>query len=141
MAEKIALVSCVSKKAAEPQPAEDLYQSTWFRKAAAYAKQISDRWYILSAKHGLLSPEQVIPPYDETLNNMGAAQRRSWANSAAKQLQGVVQEGDQVIFLAGVKYRENLIPPLQKRDCIIDIPMKGLRIGEQMSWLNQKLNL
>ena len=39
MAEKIALVACVSKKAEESQPAADIYQSAWFKKASAYAKQ------------------------------------------------------------------------------------------------------
>jgi cytoplasmic iron level regulating protein YaaA (DUF328/UPF0246 family) len=141
MAEKIALVACVSKKAEDPQPAADLYQSAWFKKASAYAKQNSSRWYILSAKHGLIPPEQVIHPYDETLNDMKAAHRRSWANNVKKQLRSVVEEEDQVIILAGVKYREDLIPFLNKIGCAVEIPMEGLRIGEQMSWLNQKLDL
>lgn len=141
MTEKIALVSCVNKKAAEPQPAADLYQSAWFKKASAYAKQISDRWFILSAKHGLILPGEVIKPYDETLNNMKAAERRSWAEKVTKQIQEVVQEGDQVLFLAGVKYRENLIPFLTELGCAVEVPMEGLRIGEQMSWLNEKLDL
>jgi len=41
MPKTIALVSCVSKTQTAPMPARDLYASTWFRKASAYA---DSRW-------------------------------------------------------------------------------------------------
>jgi hypothetical protein len=67
----IALVACVSKKNTTPMPARDLYISAWFRKASMYAARVADRWYILSAKYGLVAPDTMIKPYDETLNKMG----------------------------------------------------------------------
>ena len=60
MSRKIALVACVSRKTPRPLPAQDLYVSDWFRKASAYARRVADEWYILSAKHGLVSPDTVI---------------------------------------------------------------------------------
>ena len=60
MSRKIALVACVSRKTPGPLPAQDLYVSDWFRKASAYARRVADEWYILSAKHGLVSPDTVI---------------------------------------------------------------------------------
>jgi hypothetical protein len=68
VSKKIALVACVSKKASAPMPARDMYTSDWFRKASAYAARVTDDWYILSAKYGLIAPDTVIEPYDETLN-------------------------------------------------------------------------
>lgn len=73
----VALVACVAGKLEEPAAAEDLYTSVWFRYARAYAIQHADRWFVLSAKHGLVRPDQRIGPYDETLVRMAIAVRRS----------------------------------------------------------------
>jgi len=139
MAKKIALVACVSKKKSMPMPARDLYSSDWFRKASAYAMRVADEWYILSAKYGLVAPDAVIEPYDETLNRMPAAARRAWAKHVLKDLGRVLQPGDQVMILAGKKYRENLVNPIQQMGCSVEIPMERLRIGEQLRRLKQQL--
>lgn len=139
MVRKIAFVSCVSKKADQEKPAQDLYTSSWFQKASKYAKLNSDNWYILSAKHGIVDPDEVIAPYDETLNEMGVDQRQAWGRDVARELEEVLQPGDQVILLAGQRYREFLLEPLRILGCDVKIPMRGLRIGEQMSWLNERI--
>jgi hypothetical protein len=135
----IARVACVSAKQPAASPAGDLYTSTWFKKASAFARQTADEWYILSAKHGLLDPETVIEPYDETLSRMPAAERRAWAHQVLKSLPDVLQPGDRVVILAGKKYRENLIAPIEQLGCSVEVPMEGLRIGEQLRWLNQHI--
>ena len=136
--ETICLVSCVSKKRDQPCEAKNLYISALFEKSRAWAEQHADRWFILSAKYGLISPESVIPPYEQTLNRMGVADRRAWAKSVAKELQREVRPGDQVVFLAGQKYREGLEPVLRQLGVRVEIPMKHLRIGEQLSWLSHQ---
>ena len=139
MADKIALVACVGTKNTVPSPARELYTSAWFRKASSYAQQVAARWFILSAKYGLVLPDQVIAPYDETLNCMRAAQRRAWAKRVLQALRHEVHAGDDIIILAGQRYREHLIDPLESRGCNVEIPMRGLRIGEQLRWLNEHL--
>jgi cytoplasmic iron level regulating protein YaaA (DUF328/UPF0246 family) len=139
MPKTISLVACVSQKQTTAQPAKDLYTSDWFRKASTYARQNSDAWYILSAKYGLVAPNQIIDPYDETLNRMPAAARRAWAQRVIHDLQSHLQVGDRVIFLAGLKYRQNLVAPLREMGCTVEIPMQGLRIGEQLRWLKEQL--
>jgi cytoplasmic iron level regulating protein YaaA (DUF328/UPF0246 family) len=137
MSKSIALVSCVSKKQSIALPAKSLYLSDWFKKASAYAIQNADHWYILSAKYGLLDPDTVIEPYDETLNIMPIAARRLWGKEVLENLLQKTEEGDKLIFLAGQRYREFLIQPLKSRGYQIEIPMAGLRIGEQLRWLGQ----
>jgi len=44
-----------------------------------------------------------------------------------------------VVFLAGIKYRENLIGPIREMGCSVKVPMEGLGIGEQKRWLKQQL--
>ena len=90
MSKTIALVACVSKKQAIPQPARDLYISDWFKKASRYAAQNANQWYILSAKHGPLSPDSVIAHYNETLNTMPVAQRRAWAKQVLTFLLSII---------------------------------------------------
>ena len=57
--------------------AKDLYISDWFVKARAHVEQAGNEWFILSAEHGLVHPENVIAPYERTLNAMGIADRRA----------------------------------------------------------------
>jgi len=136
---RIVLVSCVKNKTTISMPAQDLYISDLFQKSSAYAKLIGDSWYILSAKYGLLSPDQVIEPYEKTLNKIGVGERKSWAKSVISDLAKIVTPGDEVVFLAGVKYRENLIHPLKKMGSKISVPMEGLSFGNQLKWLKNQL--
>lgn len=139
MPKTIALVSCASKKHTSPMLARDLYTSTMFRKASAYAQRTAGDWYILSAKHGLLSPDQVIAPYDVTLNRMPVAERRAWANQVLRSLKKVLRRRDSVVILAGQRYREFLVDPIRKMGCTVEIPMEGLRQGEQLVWLKDRV--
>ena len=72
----IYLVSCVGQKLKTPAPARDLYTSVWFRKARSYVESTGLPWSVLSAKHGVVHPDEVIAPYDLTLNSMKVADRR-----------------------------------------------------------------
>ncbi len=139
MGKTIALVACVAGKADRPRPAGSLYTSAWFRKASAYAEREADAWYILSAKYGLVGPEEVIAPYNETLNTMPVAERRAWAKRVLRALLDVVLPGDRVIMLAGIRYREHLVGSLETMGCEVEVPMEGLGIGKQLQWLTQRL--
>jgi hypothetical protein len=119
--------------------AQNLYRSTWCRKASAYAAREADEWFILSAKHGLVSPDRVIAPYDETLKGMPAAARHQWASRVIEKLVPKVNDGDTVIILAGQDYRADLMGPLRPMGCTVLVPMEGLRIGEQLVWLKSQL--
>lgn len=134
----VALVSCVSAKQSRPAPAGELYTSALFLKARQYAKRATESWYILSAMHGLLAPTTIIEPYEKTLNAMEARERRAWAAMVSEQLRSVLEAGDTALFLAGAKYREGLEPALRSRGIKTEVPMLGMRIGEQLSWLTRQ---
>jgi hypothetical protein len=129
------LVSCVGKKLDHAAPACELYQSDWFRKARIWAEENGTRWYILSAKHGLIEPGQVVEPYEMTLNNMNAEDRGAWAHRVTEQIRGKVPVG-QITFLAGKKYRLGLEAVLPAMGYHLKTPMDGLGIGRQLKWLN-----
>jgi hypothetical protein len=130
------LVSCVSSKLDRPAPARLLYQSQWFVKARAFADAHAVCWYILSAMHGIVSPEVVIAPYERTLNTLPNNERREWSAKAHAQLVPLLKGRPRIIFLAGQRYREFLQPALISDGFLTEVPMEGLRIGEQLAWLS-----
>jgi hypothetical protein len=131
------LVSCVSQKQDQASAARDLYVSDWFRKARQYAEASGCPWFILSAKYGLVAPDQVVAPYELTLNIMAVAERRAWAKRVDRQLAEAVPELAAVVFLAGERYREFLAEHLTDRGVAVSVPMEGLQIGKQKHWLLQ----
>lgn len=135
MGTELYLVSCVKTKGPGPAPAKDLYTSAWFRKARAYVEKKSRPWHILSAQYGLVHPERVIPPYEQTLETMPVAKRRAWAETVLAELEPSLAGVDTVIFLAGQAYREFLAPALRDRGLTVCVPMAGLSQGRQLSWL------
>jgi hypothetical protein len=107
---RIALVSCVKTKVAEPMPAKDLYVSPLFRGMRRYAEATADAWFILSAEHGVLHPDQIVAPYEKTLSKMPATQRRAWADRVVTELDDALQPlPAQLLVLAGVLYRAPVV--------------------------------
>ncbi len=130
----IVLISCASQKRTQRSKAKDLYISALFKKNLAYARRLHpDVIYILSAKYGLIDLETEIDPYNLTLNTMSAGEIRNWAERVLLQLRKVASlQDDHFIFLAGMKYRKNLIPHLKS----FEVPLEGLPIGKQLQALS-----
>lgn len=140
MTKTVHLVSCVGEKMDIPDnvavPAEILYQSPWFRKASCYAKQ-HGRWYIISARYGLVAPDEEIYTYEQTLNEMPVNERREWAKKVADEFIRFNPGRLNVVILAGHKYREFLQPLLEQAGYRVSVPMESLGIGQQLEWLNR----
>lgn len=137
---KVAFVSCTKSKESISCEARKMYQkSILFSKAVKYIEQKSyDNWYILSAKYGLLSKEQIISPYDITLNNMKLPERKAWAEQVLCQIQEKLQkEITQIDFYAGINYRKYLIPVLEQQGIVCNVPLLGKSIGKQMKFYTE----
>lgn len=133
--QRVFLLSCVKTKHAKPCEAQDLYTSTWFRAARTYIEVQHAVWYILSAKYGLLRPNEGVSPYDLTLDSMRADERRTWATSVLAKLNPLITAGDDIVFLAGKRYRQFLEVALKERGVRVRVPLEHLRRGEQVRWL------
>lgn len=132
---RIALVSCVASKGASTLRAEELYQSNWFRHARALARSAFDSWFILSAKHGLLNPSQVIAPYDLALRDLDDEESKVWAALVADKLSKTIGRPSEVMLLAGSDYRSKLAPLLEALGHTTVAPMSRMGIGSQIAWL------
>lgn len=133
----VVLISCVSKKLANAARACDLYISPLFKMNLQYAKSLNpDEIFILSSKIGLISLDEMIEPYDLTLNKIGSKEVKAWADRVIADLDKRYDPRiTKFIFLAGENYRKFLLPRLR----YFEIPMKGLQIGKQLSWLKKAI--
>lgn len=126
----ITLVACGSRKLDHAAPAGELYVGPWFSKAARYVKEVlKTDWAIMSAKHGLLDPTQVIEPYDVSLSKMPMKHRRQWASWVRVQI-SKKWKGETFVVLAGAGYMTAC------RGLNASFPLKGLKLGEQYQFLN-----
>ena len=66
------------------------------------------RWFILSAKYGLVDPNCKINPYDRSMNSMPMKERKEWAEDVSKKLRLHNTDIDTIYILAGQRYREFL---------------------------------
>ena len=137
VAERIGLVGCVKTKLAHPAPAADLYTSELFLRRRAYVREHCDRWYILSAKHGLLDPAREIEPYEQTLKDASAREKQVWSRQVMNQLYGRFNSLRGLAFEihAGHDYfgfglREALVAA----GAHVEVPTEHLRQGEQLAF-------
>lgn len=110
----VGLIGCASQKLKLAAPARELYVSQLFKKASACAELTCDRWYVRSAKHGLVHPDEVIEPYDMRL--------------------GI--ENLNVITLAGKQYRY----AVYRGRWEYEAPMQGMGIGQQLGWATARFS-
>ena len=132
---KIYLISCVKQKRDITCKAKEMYTSHLFQGAYKYAQKMqADRIFILSAKYGLLREDDIIEPYNETLNTKHKQEVYEWSNRVLSKLSIMVDiEKDTFVFLAGEKYRKYILPKLNH----YEIPLQGLSIGKQLAFYKE----
>lgn len=134
------MVSCSKLKLDRGAPARDLYVSPLFRGSRRYVELACDEWGILSARHGLVLPDQVIEPYDVSLSGYSRETRltpeqyREWLLRTFDQV--AARWGRHVLYivLAGRGYARALegFPH-------VELPLKGLALGPRLAWLRDRL--
>lgn len=138
MSAPVVLLSCVKSKRSRRCCAGEMYTSPLFQKMMAYAESLKPkRIFILSAKYGLLTPSEIIEPYEKTLKGMKSAERHLWALKVISALrQSCDLEFDHFVLLAGDAYRKDLVPFIKQ----YTVPMEGLSFGKQLQWLGRQIS-
>ena len=134
----IVFISCTKKKNTVPCTAKEMYSaSTWFRKAYQYAESLNpSAIYILSAKYGLLTPNDMISPYEKTLLAEKDIELRRWAVMVMKQIkEHGIDLSEKAIFLCGKNYRKYIqrLFPNQLAPCA------HMGIGEQLKYFSERV--
>ena len=115
-----------------PTLAKDTYQGAPFKVNRQYAEQCSDRWIILSAKYGFISPDFVISgPYEVTFK------RKSTNPVTLETLRIQIHElgldkFGTVIGLGGKEYRDTIANAFKGVNVELRFPFAGLTIGKAM---------
>lgn len=126
----ISLIGCVKLKLTKSTFAEKIYVSTLFKYSLEYAKQRSDRIFILSAKYGLLGLDTIIEPYNETLNGKSDKEIKEWSKKVFKSILDLNIENNEFLYLCGDNYKKYLQVWLPGSD-----PLKGMGLGKRLQWL------
>lgn len=132
----LVIVPCGSRKVWDvdpdrgPTPARDAYIGVPFKVNRQYAERFADRWVILSAKHGLIPPNFLIPEdYDATFKRKSTRPVRLSVLRDQAQTLGL-HEFDLIIGLGGASYL-NVVRQVFDDDRIV-FPFIGLTMGRSL---------
>lgn len=135
----VVLVGCVKTKLAHGAPSRELYVSDYFAKMRSYAEATGLPWFILSAEHGLVAPDQWLDPYERYLPDTSREYRRSWGLRVASALEQELGPLAGVVFdiHAGKAYVESVGEALSQRGALVLDLLEGLSFGRRLSWYLQ----
>jgi len=141
----LVIVPCGMRKIWDAEPnrgptkAKDTYQGAPFKVNREYAEKVSDKWVILSAKHGFIEPDFVIPQnYNVTFKN-----RRTDPVSALELQAQIESLGlssfEKVVGLGGKEYRNRIEEAFRPFQTTLLFPFSGLPIGKAMQAIKKAL--
>jgi uncharacterized protein DUF6884/GIY-YIG catalytic domain-containing protein len=134
------LVTCVKEKRDTPCAARDLYISPLFGKQRAYAERLGVPWFILSAEHGLVAPDEWLAPYDRYLPHTPAPYRTAWGRWVAERLDLLAGPlGGQVVEIhASSEYVAAIAEHLAAKGAVLLQPLQGLTLGQRLAWYSTR---
>src|SRR4051794_32017560 len=129
---RVGLVQGSATRLGRPAPARAFYTSALFRLATAYAAATYAAWAILSSRHGLLRPEEIVEADEGTLAGRSGPERALWARGVATRLWADYGLGTEFYIHAGAAYYEPLARAIGRK--WVYVPVRGLRVDEQRDW-------
>jgi hypothetical protein len=120
----VLLLASAGALAEAPTAAAALFLSAGFARAKELAAASGVPWFVLSAKHGLLDPDDVVGPYDLQLGERSPAYRSVWGEWVVGQLaERVALEGAVVEVHGGVDFAQPLRHPLGRRGARLEMAL------------------
>lgn len=132
----VLLVTCVKEKLRTPAAARDLYISPLFQREREYAERSGKPWFILSAEHGLVRPDDWLAPYERYLPDTPPSFRKAWGTWVAERLELLLGSiaGLTIEIHAGAAYVDSLRAPLRSKGAELVEPLAGLTLGQRLAW-------
>ncbi len=133
------LISCSKSKGGHRDIARDMYVSPLYRKSVQLAELWGVPFYILSAKYGLLHPDELIEPYEQTLKTATKKEKQDWARRVDTQLRELSRK--EFIVLAGDDYFAPLLEAGGDEPLSYFAPMRSLSLGTRLAFLNEAIRI
>ena len=133
---KIGLIGCGKDKSPIRCKAEEMYIGGYFKLGLKFARKSFEKIYILSAKYGLLELEDMIEPYNMTLNTMDNNEIYVWSKRVAEALKSKLNKDDVVTFVCGKEYYKYLKGMLPCKYVLL-FDGSGMGIGKQMAYFKR----
>lgn len=86
----IVLLGSLGDRVQVPAPAKDIFRAPAFQLSRTDEEAVGSRWFVLSAEHGLVAPDEWISPDARTLAELDPEYRVVWAAWVAARLQSLV---------------------------------------------------
>lgn len=123
----LVITTCVKAKRKGRHKAKDLYISDLFKKMRKFVETYNYYWRIISAKHGLINPEDMIDSYeDESLDQFKLLHGQRTEDLKTKkeklrkiieaQLRPVLKNYERIILMCGKNYRDIILPLLEEKE-------------------------
>lgn len=130
------LVGCVKSKLSVPAAARDLYVSPLFTRARARVEAAGHPWFILSAEHGLVKPDEWLSPYDRYLPQTDSSYRAAWGSWVVARLQLLYGglDGRTIEVHASRSYVDPIRHHLARLGAVVLEPLNGLSMGGRLAW-------
>ena len=132
---RLVLISCSKSKLTTKAPARDLYTGQLFKRAVSWAERHDLPWFVVSALHELVTPDQEISPYNYTIKDRRQREREQWAHQVVSQLTNYAGPHSHAILILPEPYRRFIEPELFTNKITYENPLAGMGIGQQMKWL------
>ncbi len=131
----VGIISCGKAKLPHAARARDLYIGDLFLLQRNYIETVTDDWYILSAKYGLVARDQVIDPYEQRVTSYNAKQYEVWLKHVRHQVRATFPTYTRFLSTAPAPYRAALPPDRT----ICPWPETfNMGLGRQRQWLIQQ---
>jgi hypothetical protein len=91
--------------------------------------------FILSAKHGLVSEDVVIEPYEQTLRAMRSSERAGWQEKTMSEVNQIFIDPSTAMLLAGRDYQVG-VPDYE----LMQRPLDGMSMGRRLQFLATQLS-
>ena len=121
---RVVLVGSSGAVATAARPAAELFESPGFAAARELAAASGHRWFVLSARHGLLDPDDVVGPFDDQLGDHSLGYRTAWGEWVAAALaERIWLSGVVVEVHGGVDFAQPLRHPLGRRGAGVELAL------------------
>jgi hypothetical protein len=126
----VIVVGCTKSKMGYACPAEEMYsKSHLFKKTVVFIKSnYYTEYLILSAKYGIISPSDIIEPYEVKMGSVIPTE-------ILVSIRTNLSDYNKIIAFCGSNY-VNAMRKAFPTKCIVE-PLRGLGIGKRLQFLNE----